>query len=116
MTPEGLVKKAVKKLLAEFNIQEAKDAGTEINRSTPYDGWYYMPGQNGYGVKGVGDFMGHYKGLFFTIETKAPGKEPKGFQALQIKAIRESGGMVFVVDGMEGLNRIRLWLIGNARR
>lgn len=105
MTPEGLVKKAVKKLLSEFNIQEAKDAG----KKGEYEGWYFMPGGNGRGVSGIPDFMGHYKGLFFSIETKAPGEEPEGFQALQIKSIRESGGMVFVVDGPDDLARVRSW-------
>lgn len=107
MTPEGLVKKSVKLLLAEFNIQEAKDAG----RAGTYDGWYFMPGGNGRGVSGIPDFMGHYRGRFFAIETKAPGEEPKGFQALQVKSIRESGGRVFVVDGEASLRLVRSWLV-----
>lgn len=106
MTPEGLVKKSVRALLAEFNIQEAKDAG----KKGEYEGWYFMPGGNGRGVSGIPDFVGHYKGLFFSIETKAPGEEPEGFQALQIKAIRESEGRVFVVDGEAGLLLVREWL------
>lgn len=104
-TKEGLVKKAVKKLLAEFNIQEAKDAG----KRGDYEGWYFMPGGNGRGVSGIPDFVGHYKGLFFSIETKAPGEEPEGFQALQIKAIKESGGKVFVVDDEQSLLIVQSW-------
>jgi len=73
-----------------------------------------MPGQRGYGVTGIPDFIGHYKGYFFAIETKALGEEPKGFQALQIKAIDCSGGAVLVVDGENGLNMFRQWL--NSRR
>lgn len=106
MTPEGAVKKSVRALLAEFNIQEARGAG----KKGEYEGWYFMPGGNGRGVSGIPDFMGHYKGLFFSIETKAPGEEPEGFQALQIKSIRESGGMVFVVDGPYELALVRSWL------
>lgn len=104
-TAEGLVKKSVKLLLAEFNIQEAKDAG----RAGTYDGWYFMPGGNGRGVSGIPDFVGHYKGWFFAIETKAPGEEPKGFQALQIKTINDSGGRVFVVDGEQSLLIVESW-------
>ena len=106
MTPEGRVKRLTRQLLEEFGVQEAKDAGVPGK----HDGWYFMPGQNGYGVKGIPDFVGHYKGFFFSIETKAPGKEPKVFQELQMKAIRESGGAVFMVDGEHSLLHVRLWL------
>ena len=95
MTPEGKVKKLVAALLAEFNIINAKDAGRELQSS----GWYFCPGQNGYGVKGIPDFVGHYLGRFFSVETKAPDKIPTGFQELQIAEIRKTGGAVFVVDG-----------------
>ena len=105
MTPEGLVKKSVRALLTEFNIQEAKDAG----RTGTFEGWYFWAASNGRGVKGIPDAIGFYKGLFFGIEVKAPGEEPEGFQALQIKSIRESGGMVFVVDGPDDLARVRAW-------
>ena len=105
MTPEGAIKRDVKRLLAEFNILESKDIG----KKGEYEGWCYWPSQNGRGVTGIPDVMGHYKGLFFSIETKAPGEEPEGFQALQIKSIRESGGMVFVVDGSYELALVRSW-------
>ena len=103
VTPEGKVKKLVAALLAEFNIVNAKDAGRELQSS----GWYFCPGQNGYGVKGIPDFVGHYLGRFFAVETKAPGKIPTGFQELQIAEILRSGGIVFVVDGPEGVEEVR---------
>ena len=103
MTPEGKVKKLVVALLAEFNIVNAKDAGRELQS----DGWYFCPGQNGYGVKGIPDFVGHYLGRFFAVETKAPDKIPTGFQELQITEILRSGGIVFVVDGPEGVEEVR---------
>ena len=103
MTPEGKVKKLVAALLAEFNIVNAKDAGRELKS----DGWYFCPGQNGYGVKGIPDFVGHYLGQFFSVETKAPDKTPAGFQELQIAEILRSGGVVFVVDGPEGVEEVR---------
>ena len=103
VTPEGKVKKLVVDLLAEFNIVNAKDAGRELQS----DGWYFCPGQNGFGVKGIPDFVGHYLGRFFAVETKAPGKIPTGFQELQIAEILRSGGIVFVVDGPEGVEEVR---------
>ena len=107
MTPEGKVKKLVAALLAEFNIINAKDAGRELQS----DGWYFCPGQNGYGVKGIPDFVGHYLGRFFAIETKAPDKTPTGFQELQIAEIRRSKGAVFVVDGPEGVEEVRKFFL-----
>ena len=103
VTPEGKVKKLVVDLLAEFNIVNAKDAGRELKSN----GWYFCPGQNGFGVKGIPDFVGHYLGRFFAVETKAPGKIPTGFQELQIAEILRSGGLVFVVDGPEGVEEVR---------
>jgi len=110
VTPEGKVKAAVKLCLASYDIQEAKKAGAFESAA----GWYYMPGQRGYGVTGIPDFIGHYKGYFFAIETKAPGKVPEGFQSLQIEAISRSGGYVFIIDGEGGLSSFRQWL--NLRR
>ena len=103
VTPEGKVKKLITALLAELNIINAKDAGRELQS----DGWYFCPGQNGYGVKGIPDFVGHYLGRFFAVETKAPDKIPTGFQELQIAEILRSGGVVFVVDGPEGVEEVR---------
>ena len=107
VTPEGKVKKLVAALLAEFNIVNAKDAGKDI----PSDGWYYLPGQSGYGVKGIPDFVGHYLGRFFSVETKAPDKTPAGFQELQIAEILRSGGVVFVVDGPDGVEEVRKFFL-----
>jgi len=106
MTPEGKIKHLVKALLAKYDIRPAKDAGTFSSAA----GWYFMPGSSGYGTRGVGDFLGHYHGRFWAVETKAPGKEPTGFQALQIAAIRCSGGAVFVVDSAESLKKFGEWL------
>lgn len=109
MTPEGKVKDQIKKLLALYNIMPAKDAGNpEIERNAV--GWYYMPAATHFGVKGIPDFIGHYRGHFWAIEAKAPGKVPTGFQHLQINAVASTGGAVFVVDGHESLIRFVGWL------
>lgn len=106
-TPEGKVKELVKTLLRRYKVYPAKDAG-----AFPSDalGWYYMPVQQ-MSVKGIPDFLGHFFGVFWAIEAKAPGKEPTGFQELQLKAIGTSGGARFVVDGPESLGVFEDWLI-----
>lgn len=107
MTPEGEVKKLVRALLEEYKICPSKLAGAVPPGS---QGWYDMPVKSPFGVKGIPDFYGHYRGTFFSVETKAPKKEPTGFQALQIKAIRSTGGACFVVDGPETLKVFEEWL------
>jgi hypothetical protein len=113
-TPEGKVKDAIKKLLAEYKIQPASKAG---DTSLESNGWYYMPIQSSMGVSGIPDFIGCYcpgdgDALFFGIEAKALGKTPSGFQLLQINAIKRAGGAVFVIDGEESLNEFKQWLEG----
>jgi hypothetical protein len=94
-TPEGRVKALVKKFL------KAEGA------------WFFMPVPNGFGVAGIPDFVGCYKGKFFGIETKAPGrrKQPRrGCSALQWQVgrmIQEAGGVWLVVDGEEDLNEFK---------
>lgn len=110
MTPEGKVKQAVKDALANADIRNAKDAGTYEFAN----GWYYMPSQNGVGVKGIADFVGFVSrgdiAEFFAVETKAPKKEPTSFQELQIGAIRASGGKCFVIDNEDGVKEFEEWL------
>tara|TARA_R110000868_G_C10638212_1_gene743872 strand:- start:217 stop:516 length:300 start_codon:yes stop_codon:yes gene_type:complete len=80
MTPEGVVKQAVKERL--------KVAGA----------YYHMPVMNGYGAPTL-DIIGSHLGRYFAIETKAPGKKPTPRQEDTIERIRASGGKVFVIDG-----------------
>jgi hypothetical protein len=107
-TPEGRVKEKVKEVLANFCVVPASKAGAFPGAA---EGWYYMPVQgSSFGVRGIPDFIGQYLGVFFGVETKAPGKKPTGFQSLQIKAIRQSGGACFVVDGEESLQEFEEFL------
>ena len=114
MTPEGVVKAATKKLLAKYKIYPASKAGSGPNgRGLPLDaqGWFWMPIKGAsFGVRGIPDFEGHYRGLYFGIETKRKSKEAQGFQKLQVDAIRCSGGAVFVVSDEESLNLFEAWL------
>ena len=107
-TPEGAVKKIIVELLRKYNVVPASRSGV----NSKCDGWYYFAVQGMLSVKGVPDIVGHYRGLFFAVEAKAPGKKPTGFQALQIAAIKQSGGFVCVVDGPESLKIFEEWLEG----
>lgn len=96
MTKEGVVKNSVKTLLQSYGIMPAKDAAL----FTPAcRGWYFMPVSNGMGVTGIPDFIGHFRGSLFAIETKTKGKKPTALQQHQLNAISISGAKSFVVDG-----------------
>jgi hypothetical protein len=90
MTPEGRVKSKVRELLAKYQPN--------------YTVW---PVQAGYG-RATLDCLGCYRGRFFGIETKAPGKEPTPRQAIDLAAIVASGGKTFVIDGDVG--ELKQWL------
>lgn len=106
MTPEGRIKNLVKETLQKYKILNAAQAGSTHDAI----GWYVMPTPRG--VKGIPDFIGHYQGRFFSIETKAPGKTPSGFQLLQNDTIRLTGGAAFIVDGEHSLNAFKRWVEG----
>ena len=80
-TPEGKVKRTVSSLL----------------RATP-DLYYFMPVPSGYGESSL-DYLGCYRGKFFAIETKAPGKKPTDRQNMMISRMKAAGAAVFVIDG-----------------
>ena len=106
-TPEGAVKTLVHKLLLSYGVFPAKDAP---RFTLACKGWYYMPVQNGMGVTGIPDFVGHVKGRFFVVETKSLGKKPTQLQKHQLDAISISGGVAFVIDGEESLKELKKWL------
>ena len=103
-TPEGVVKAAIKKLLLSYGIMPASKAGTNKEAT----GWYFLPVSSGFGVHGIPDFVGCYRGRFWAIEAKAPKKKPSALQNLQINAIKDSGAAVFVVDG--DMDELVAWL------
>ena len=93
-TPEGKVKAAVRRELESRGFWRA-------GGPKPVDaiaGWYYMPAANGFGVHGIPDFVCSWLGLFFSIETKAPGGKPTENQKRRHIEIRASGGIVLLVD------------------
>ena len=97
MTPEGKVKAECKKVLDALKP----------------DCWYFMPVSSGMGRHGIADFVGCYKGMMFTIETKAVGKgRPTTLQQLMMDTVNRAGGLAVVVGGADGFDVGELrWLI-----
>ena len=52
------------------------------------------------------DCHGCFRGKYFGIETKAPGKKPTKLQELTIERIRAAGGLAFVIDSVEQANEL----------
>ena len=93
-TPENLVKAKVRQILAE------------------YDGLYtHWPVPVGFGQTTL-DCLGCYRGRFFAIETKAPGKKPTLRQTGTIQKIDGAMGKTFVIDDVKSpvLGELRAWL------
>lgn len=90
-TPEGKVKKTVSTLLKSV------------------EGLFYtMPVPSGFGESTL-DYIGCYRGKYFAVETKAPGKKPTDRQEAIINKMRKAGGAVFVIDG--DLTEIKQWIL-----
>lgn len=99
MTPEGKVKKALRKTLAAHGA------------------WHYMPVQNGMGCVGIpdiiacvpvtitADMVGKRVGLFLGLEAKAPGFSTNTTpnQANVLNQIYKSDGTAIVADKAETL-------------
>lgn len=114
MTPEGKVKDQMRKVFKEHFIFPASKA---IDFPAEAKGWYYFPSQNGFGVSGIPDIIGVYKGFAFGIELKAPGRRGEKnrgcspHQYAQLLAIKQVGGYAAVVDGGEDINTFIRWLL-----
>jgi len=98
MTPEGKVKEACKKFLRERGI------------------FFFMPVSNGMGQVGIPDIIICYRGMFVSIETKAPGKRANvtDNQKRIMDNIIEAQGFAWVVDDPRDLGplfeSIDIWL------
>ncbi|OWT53383.1 hypothetical protein [Candidimonas nitroreducens] len=95
MTPEGRVKDAVKKRLMGYGLHSVTKAA-----DIPHDieGFFFMPHAGPGSVWGIHDFVGCWRGVFFSIETKAPNNpedctEP---QRAFHDSVNKSGGVSLV--------------------
>lgn len=93
-TPEGRVKAKITATLKSF--------GHEL--------YYLMPIGSSYGAASV-DYVGWVRGVPFAIEAKAPGGTPTLRQSNTLMAMRKAGGATFVIDGQEGINELRKWIL-----
>jgi len=106
VTDEGRVKKLINEYLDSIGCIPA---GKAVNATAEHVGWYWMPVPGGYGVSFL-DYVGHLKGRFFSVEAKKDDKtEPKALQKQQIKAVRTTGGISFVVGSPETLQPFKAW-------
>jgi hypothetical protein len=87
MTPEGAVKRDIKRFLVDIGA------------------WYCMPMGTGFGKSGVPDFLVCWKGKFYAIEAKAPGKKHNTttMQDREIVGIHKAGGVALVCDDVSSL-------------
>lgn len=90
MTPEGKIKAAVKKRLNFIGA------------------YHFWPVQMGMGSATL-DCLGSWRGRFFAIETKAPGKKPTARQLVVMDEIRRAKGHVFVIDNVEDAEKLFAW-------
>ena len=66
-----------------------------------------MPVPSGYG-ESTHNYIGFYKGLFFSVKTKKPGGNPTDRQNMIIERMRKADGAVFVIDG--DLSELKTWI------
>lgn len=70
--------------------------------------YWHMPVQTGYGAPAL-DFHVCYRGHYLGIETKATGKKLTKRQAFIADEIKNAGGKVLVVEGLE-FDELKHWL------
>lgn len=80
MTPEGKVKKQVKKILDDLKA------------------YHFSPMTAGYGRSGVPDIIVCYKGHFIGIECKSGNNEPTLLQKHNMKLIKDNQGLALVIN------------------
>lgn len=110
-TPEGKIKDAVKKVLAEYGEDVPipplgrMPMAQAVLQFMPnlYSHW---PVQNGMGTPTL-DCIVCYYGCFLAIETKAPGKKPTPRQELTIRQMKAGGAIVLVIDSVEAVDELR---------
>jgi hypothetical protein len=93
MTPEGKVKKKIRKVLDKY------EGSIYIFMSVP----------SGFGKQTL-DYLCIFRGRGFAIEAKVYGEHPTTRQEGHIDDITDAGGPVFVIDGDDSLAVFEEWL------
>lgn len=92
MTPEARVKQMVRKVLKKFQHV-----------------YTFWPVPHGFGPSSL-DCILCVQGQFVAIETKAPGGKLTPRQSGCVGEILRAGGVVFVIDGEAGANKLEKFL------
>jgi hypothetical protein len=97
-TPEGKVKDALKAELISVGIHPWMDVA--LGKAKHPDGIFYMPVAGAHSVHGIHDFIGNYKGKFWSMETKAPDNpcDETVHQGYFRMAVTDTGG--FAMSGV----------------
>lgn len=82
--------------MADTPERKVKKKVTEFLKSV--GAYYTMPVASGFGNAGVPDILCCYQGKFIGIECKANGGKPTRLQLSNLQAIRDAGGLAFIVD------------------
>lgn len=96
MTPEAKVKKKVVEILKELGA------------------YYFYPVTGGYGMSGVPDIVGCYKGKFFGIECKAGKNKPTPLQEKNLREIDKNDGIAIVINE-DNIEDARFFLTGSIK-
>jgi len=89
MTPEALVKKDIKVFLSSIEGL-----------------WFFMPVPTGFGVRGIPDFIGCWRGRFFGIEAKSSEGKPTAWQEAIGRKITLAGGLWLVVRNVDEIKHV----------
>jgi hypothetical protein len=75
---------------------------------TSIGAWWCMPIGTGWGRAGIPDFLVCWRGFFFAIEVKAPGKRGNTttMQERELAGVKDAMGVAVVVDDVEQLKPI----------
>jgi Holliday junction resolvase len=87
---------------------EKKVKNQVVNVLKSFGAYYFYPVAGGYGVSGVPDIVGCYKGKFFAIECKAGKGKTTALQDKHIVQIIGQGGYAIVVNesNIEDVNEL----------
>jgi hypothetical protein len=92
-------------LLGEIDVLE-KAIKLAVKKRLKQIGCYsHWPVQFGMGEQTL-DCIACINGRYVAIETKRPGAKPTKLQLITMKKISDAGGLVYVVDNLEAVDRM----------
>lgn len=97
-TPEGKVKSDIEAALVAERVYPFKKFLTGEVKPSEAEGFYFMPVAGRYSILGIHDFIGCWRGKFFSLETKAVknAKDNTYHQGIFQLAVQAAGGISFV--------------------